>query len=167
MINNILQWKLVWLESLPPAEPVTIITLLSGDGALFAACVPLLPAASPLLQRILADLPPPAYTPCFISLPSTVGAVLLAVRDIVTLSYLYCTKQPLMIFTLYKVIKWPPNICNSTQRAWKNLPLAGRKNIQEAEREVTRSVHIWGRLDQLRGWPPGWFSWISELNDVK
>ena len=27
--------------------------------------------------------------------------------------------------------------------------------------------HFWRRLDQLRGWPPGCFSWSSKLNDVK
>ena len=26
--------------------------------------------------------------------------------------------------------------------------------------------HFWGGLDQLGGWPPGWFSWSSDLKDV-
>ena len=69
-----------------------------------------------------------------------------------------------MIYTVYKVIKWPPNIVIA-QRAWKNLPLAGRRNIQRGT--WPGQFTSWGRLDQLRGWPPGWFSWSSEVNDVK
>ena len=26
--------------------------------------------------------------------------------------------------------------------------------------------HFLGRLYQLRGWPPGWHSWTSELDDM-
>ena len=84
MLNFILKRDPVWLESLPPVESRTTIILLSGDGEEVAVPVPLLPAVSPLVQSILADPPLLAYSPCFISLPSTVGAVLLAVRDILT-----------------------------------------------------------------------------------
>ena len=84
MLNFILKRDPVWLESLPPVESRTTIILLSGDGEEVAVPVPLLPAVSPLVQSILADTPLLAFSPCFISLPSTVGAVLLAVRDILT-----------------------------------------------------------------------------------
>jgi hypothetical protein len=44
------------------------------------------------------------------------------------LSYLYCTKKTLMIYTLYKVIKWPPNIVIVHKGLENPFPrLAGKK----------------------------------------
>ena len=42
----------------------------------------------------------------------------------------------------------------------KNLQLPGRKKILQGE--YSHGHHLWGRLDQLRVWPPDSFSWGSK-----
>ena len=47
----------------------------------------------------------------------------------------------------------------------KTFQWAGRKKIQcNVDQDTTGQT---GRCtDQLRGWPPGWHSWTSELDDM-
>jgi len=81
-MNVALKRDPVWLGSLPspPASPTLL--LLGGDGQQVGVPAPLLLAVSPLLRSILIDLIPPAYGPCFLSLPDVSSKVLHVVVDI-------------------------------------------------------------------------------------
>jgi len=84
-MNVIFKRDPVWLESLPnPHASPTLLLLLGGDGQQVAVPAPVLLAASPLVRSILTDLLPPAYGPCFLSLPAVTGEVLCVVVDILT-----------------------------------------------------------------------------------
>jgi hypothetical protein len=83
-MNQILKRDPVWLGSLPAPDVSTTLVLIGGDGHQVSVPAPLLLiAVSPLVRNILTDLLPPAYCPCFLSLPTS-GEVLQIVRDILT-----------------------------------------------------------------------------------
>ena len=82
-MNLILKHDPVWLGSLPSPDASTSLVLLGVDGHQVAVPAPLLLAVSPLVRNILSDLLPPAYCPCFLSIPAT-GEVLQVVMDILT-----------------------------------------------------------------------------------
>ena len=56
---------------------------------------------------------------------------------------------------------------------WWDAPTSGLSGDGECEDGASfgpkiNGSHFWRRLlDQLIGWPPGWVSWSSKLNDVK
>jgi len=72
----------VWFGSLPSPDASPTLLLLGGDGQQVAVPAPLLLAVSPLVRSILTDLLPPAYSPCFFSLPGATEDVLHVVVDI-------------------------------------------------------------------------------------
>jgi len=75
-MNLILKRDPVWLESLPSPNASPTLLLLGGDGQQVAVPAPLVLAASPLVRSILTDLPPPAYSPCLLSIPGVTEEVL-------------------------------------------------------------------------------------------
>ena len=81
-MKYVLRRDAVWLESLHTADHAVTLLLLGGDGHQVAVPAPLLLAASPLVRNILTDHLPPAYSQCFLSLPSATEDVLEVVRDI-------------------------------------------------------------------------------------
>jgi len=80
----ILKRDAVWLGSLPSPHAGPTLLLLGRDGQQVAVPAPLLLAASPLVRSILTGHLPPAYGPCFLSLPSVTEEVLHVVVDILT-----------------------------------------------------------------------------------
>jgi hypothetical protein len=80
-MNLILKKDPVWLGSLPTPDDSTTIVLVGSDGHQVAVPAYHLLAVSHLVRSILTDLLPPAYCPCFLSLPATRG-ILQVVRDI-------------------------------------------------------------------------------------
>jgi len=80
-MNLILKRYPVWLGSLPNPNASTSLLLSGGDGQHVPFPAPLLLAVSPLVRSILADLLPPAFTPCF-SLPDVTEEVLHVILDI-------------------------------------------------------------------------------------
>jgi len=83
-MNLILKRDPVWLSSLPCPSTSPTLLLLGGDGQQVAVPAPLLLAVSPLVRSILKDIPPPAFSPCFISFPDVTEEVLHAMWDILT-----------------------------------------------------------------------------------
>ena len=82
-MNLILKRDPVWLGSLTSPNASPTLLLLGGDGQQVAVPAHLLLAVSPLVRSILTDLLPPAYSPCFLSLPAVTEEVLQAMVDIV------------------------------------------------------------------------------------
>jgi len=81
-MNFILKRDPVWLASLPSHNASPSLLLLGGDGQQVAVPAPLLLAVSPLVRSILTDLLPPAYSPCFLSLPAVTEDILHVMVDI-------------------------------------------------------------------------------------
>jgi len=71
MTTCVLKQDPVWLATLPVGVTSAPIILLGKDECQVAVPAPLLLAASPLLRRVLADLLPPAFSPCFVSIAVT------------------------------------------------------------------------------------------------
>jgi len=81
-MNLVLKRDPVWLGSLPSPNASPNLLLLGGDGQQVAVPATLLLAVSPLVRSILTDLLPPAYSPCFLSLPAVTEEVLHVMVDI-------------------------------------------------------------------------------------
>ena len=79
-----LKRDVVWLESLPIVDHFATIILTGDDGHLVEVTASLLLAVSPLMRSILSEHLPPAYSQCFLSLPSATEEVLKDVRNILT-----------------------------------------------------------------------------------
>jgi len=83
-MNLILKRHPVWLGSLPNPNASTSLLLSGGDGQHVPFPAPLLLAVSPLVRSILADLLPPAFSPCSFSLPDVTEEVLHVILDLLT-----------------------------------------------------------------------------------
>ena len=77
-----LKRDVVWLESLPIVDHFATIILTGDDGHLVEVTASLLLAVSSLMRSILSEHLPPAYSQCFLSLPSATEEVLKDVRNI-------------------------------------------------------------------------------------
>jgi len=89
-MNLILKHDPLWFGSLSTPDGSSTIVLLSGNGQLVTVPAVLLLAASPLVRSILADLLPPNYSFCFLSLPAATGDTLELVKDILTTGTVAC-----------------------------------------------------------------------------
>jgi len=73
----------VWMNSFLASYSNDVITLCGDNNSQVEVSSVVMLAASPLTRIILSDhLPPPAYSPVYLTIPSATHQVLLAVRDI-------------------------------------------------------------------------------------
>jgi hypothetical protein len=89
-MNLILKHNPLWFGSLSTPDGSSTLVLLGDNGQQVTVPAVLLLAASPLVRSILRDLLPPAYSPCFLSLPAATGDTLEMVKDILTTGTVAC-----------------------------------------------------------------------------
>ena len=92
MTTCVLKRDPVWLASLHVEVISAPIILLGKDECQVAVPAPLLLGSSPLVRRVFADLLPPAFSPCYISLAVTED-VLKHVAEILSSRSVACVQE--------------------------------------------------------------------------